>query len=433
MWDYPKLLFTFYRDPRRAVSESLDQARLGAVVVLAVLAAAALQLPQYGAQARVEQEWQATNVALSQAAASLAQTKTPIPQELTQRYMRLGAEYLAFRNAVFSPAKAITELFLVMAIFVPVGIAIAAAVEGRGVGRTISQEFGPVMMCTALAWSAARIPAIPLALYAPVSTWAYLASTALFLFFAVAVFQTTLGARWLPAGASAIVGGGVLAVIDGLGVAASPSLFMLGSPWLLYYFWGSLSSGATALGSGISSRQSFQRALQATTLNPRDADAHAQLGHIQMKRRNWKEAETRFRTAVTIDPEDAEYAFYLGCALREQGKEAEAKTFLARAASFSDKTSNSEVLRELGAAQMGVGEWAESLTPLKRYVERREYDPIGLVYLGESLEHANDHRQARELFERAVEAVKTMPNHRRGELRRWASRAQGGLKRVGRA
>ena len=102
------------------------------------------------------------------------------------------------------------------------------------------------------------------------------------------------------------------------------------SPWLLYYFWGSFSGTARASFEGLRNRQGFRRYLESTTLNPRDADAHFQLGLIYRDRRNLAEAETRFRRASEIDPEDADYQFNLGRALRELGRPDEARKALDR-------------------------------------------------------------------------------------------------------
>jgi tetratricopeptide (TPR) repeat protein len=116
--------------------------------------------------------------------------------------------------------------------------------------------------------------------------------------------------------------------------------------------------------------------------------------------------------------------------LREQGKEQEALACLECAARLNEKTSSNEVLRELGAAQLATGDLTGALVVLEKYVARREYDPAGLVYYGEALSAAGKADQAREMFERAIEAVRTMPGHRRGEVRGWAGRAGSGLKKI---
>lgn len=436
MFDQLKLLSGYYINPKRAVSETLDHGKILAVAVMAVLVAVGLQVPRFFEGQAMDRDF---TLATSQFSAeqmekaqaegrvlSAKELETALQRKYEERFSRAEE----WRQGGFGPGKALGELFVVVGLFVPLGIALVAALGGRSAGRVLSEEFGAVAMCTAMAWTAARLPVLAL-LWSPAALqWGYWVSTAVFVVFAAAVLRSALGARWLQAGVSALAGAGLIVGSAWIGTGLSPFMFLVASPCLIYYFWGSLSSGVAGIGAGVSGRQSFQRALEATTLNPRDADAQAQLGHIQAKRRNWKEAEARYRKAYEIDPDDADYAFHLGSVLREQGREGEAREFLLWAASRNEKTSSSEVLRELGAAQLALGETVEGLTILRRYVEMREYDPVGLVYLGEGLEKTGDPAEARQMWERAVVAVKTMPGHRRGELRSWAGRAQAGLKRV---
>ena len=52
----------------------------------------------------------------------------------------------------------------------------------------------------------------------------------------------------------------------------------LASPFVLYYLYVGLGSQLTGIGSGLRARQRFKRQLEIATMNPRDADAHCQLG-----------------------------------------------------------------------------------------------------------------------------------------------------------
>jgi hypothetical protein len=68
---------------------------------------------------------------------------------------------------------------------------------------------------------------------------------------------------------------------------------------------------------------------------------------------------------------------------------------------------------------------------LADYVERRPYDPEGLCYYGQALEGLNARQQAREMYERAVEADRTAPRYRRRFTARWSRLAQKALGRIG--
>lgn len=159
-------------------------------------------------------------------------------------------------------------------------------------------------------------------------------------------------------------------------------------------------------------------------MNDRDADAQYQLGLIYAGRRDWEQAEARFRRAAEIDPEDADYQFHLGRALHELGKAAESIDPLERAAKLNDKVAGSEVWRELGGAYLDLRQAEPAAAALQKFVERHEYDPQGLVLLGRALRALGRQEQAVPYFKSAIAAAETMPAHRRGETRRWAAAAR---------
>jgi tetratricopeptide (TPR) repeat protein len=171
---------------------------------------------------------------------------------------------------------------------------------------------------------------------------------------------------------------------------------------------------------GLSGRQSLKRNLEASLLNPRDADAHYQLGLIYAQRRSYEEAQSRFKTALSIDSQNAESHYELGRVFAAQNRLSEAMAEFRQAACINDRLAWHEVWRELGAT---------AVVALEKYTERRPYDPEGLVYYGNALKLAGNPAEARLQYERAVEAVKTMPSNRRAKLNRWQRQAQDGLAR----
>jgi hypothetical protein len=66
----------------------------------------------------------------------------------------------------------------------------------------------------------------------------------------------------------------------------------------------------------------------------------------------------------------------------------------------------------------------EAKDALEKFVERRAYDPEGLYYYGKTLEQLGREQEAREVFNRCLEAVRTMPDYRRSDQRRWRKLAQ---------
>jgi tetratricopeptide (TPR) repeat protein len=187
-------------------------------------------------------------------------------------------------------------------------------------------------------------------------------------------------------------------------------------------------SDVRSLGDGLRSRQHFQEQLKIATTNPRDADAHYQLGLIHQKRRQYSEAIARFQKAIEIDPSEADAQFQLGRIAREQGRFDDAIRFLKTAAGLNDKLASSEVWKDLGAAYFGAARFEEAAAALAKYTERRSYDPEGLYWYGKALVGLGRNAEAREAFGQCVEAVDTMPKHRRAEVRKWKGLAKGELK-----
>jgi tetratricopeptide (TPR) repeat protein len=199
----------------------------------------------------------------------------------------------------------------------------------------------------------------------------------------------------------------------------------------LYYAYMLFASDARALGDGLRQRQHLRQQLEISTTNPRDADAHYQLGLIYQKRRQYTEAISRFKRAVEIDPKEADPHFQLGCIARVQKRVDDAIGYLTTAAALDDKLSQSDVWRELGAAYFEAGRTEEAAAALLKFSDRRPYDPEGLYWYGRTLAKLGRGGEAREMFERAIEAVKTMPRHRRAEVREWGSASKSELRKVG--
>jgi tetratricopeptide (TPR) repeat protein len=161
--------------------------------------------------------------------------------------------------------------------------------------------------------------------------------------------------------------------------------------------------------------------LEIATNNPHDADAHYQLGLIYQGRRQYSEAIARFERAIAIDKTEADPYYQLGRIAREQGRTEEALKYYQTAASLDDKHSSSDVWREIGACHFMAGRTDQALAALEKYTARRQYDPEGLYWYGRTLAALGRKQEAREAFQQSIESVRTMPSHRRPEVRRWGS------------
>jgi tetratricopeptide (TPR) repeat protein len=109
---------------------------------------------------------------------------------------------------------------------------------------------------------------------------------------------------------------------------------------------------------------------EALRRDPGDTRVNTALGVLELKRGMYREAEGRFRTALErltrnyTRPKDGEAGFYLGVALRAQGKVAEAGDGFARAA--WDEAWTAAANYELATLACRSSDWASALDYLDR-------------------------------------------------------------------
>ena len=184
------------------------------------------------------------------------------------------------------------------------------------------------------------------------------------------------------------------------------SLFRLAARtlWLYFLFRPNLDM-FTGLGGGLRSSQNFSRNLDALTANPRDSDAHYQLGLIYQQRCNDTEAISRFTKAVEIDPSETDAHHQLGVIALEQKRYEDARRHFAATLALNDKHSSSEAWRGRARPTCNWEDTEQALAELQKYTDRREFDPEGLFWLGDAFKKLGRIPEARNAFQRAVEAA----------------------------
>jgi len=320
-----------------------------------------------------------------------------------------------------------TPLLMLAVAYVP-GILLLCSLLGRLGGFVVSfqRDYSPLLTCVAMAWTGASLPLLVVGFVAPLQIVLAVAGVCAlyFLFLVVLAIRTVLGAgtgaavvvvclSWLPLVAAAFLWGPLHMMIG-----------WLASPFFLFFAWYYLGSEFSNLGAGMRNRQNFRRMLEASTVNPHDAEAQYQLGLIYQQRRNNSEAIARFQKAVQIDPNETDAHFQLGRIAREQGRNEDAFREFEMVWQQDPKHNLSEILRELGGVYLAAGRLKEALAQLEVYIDRRPYDPEGLYYYGQALEGLGRPAEAREMYARAVEAARTAPRYRRPFTARWSRLAQ---------
>lgn len=335
------------------------------------------------------------------------------------------------RFVAYAPGAWLAPLMILAAVLVPAIIVIRAATGRGSFSALIQSDYSPLLLCLLMAWTAAYLPLAAARmmldyelLFDPL---VFLIVNAYFAILAIFAVRTMYGT-----GFGAAMGTTALGWVTGVAGSAligvvGPLLYFLGSPMLLILLYFAFGSRLQSLGAVMRNRQHFQQQLEIATNNPHDADAHYQLGLVYQERRQLSEAAARFERAVQIDPSFADAHLQLGVIARGQQRIDDAIRHLETAARIDDKLAQNDVWRELGAAYLDASRLDDAVAALQKFTDRRSYDPEGLYWFGRALAAKGRGVEAREMFERAIEAVKTMPSHRRAQVRQWGSRAKSEL------
>jgi tetratricopeptide (TPR) repeat protein len=374
-----------------------------------------------------------TWAAVALAVASTLLVTLPASIEAGSAMSRAAAPSMLYMWSAMVARLPLASLALLAAVFVPAAVIVSAHWEGTGsAGVVLQRDYMPALVCHLMAWTAAAVPLIALQwlpLMHVTFAWRELNAVvgglalAYFLTLSVCSVRTVTGTSFGKAAGSAACAGMITVAAFWLYRNVGVGAYYFTSPWVLYYLYRQFGSEFRNVGGGLNSRQRLRHLLETSTVNPRDADAHYQLGLIYQQRRDYAKAKACFEKAIAIDRNEADPLYQLGCILRVEGARAQALEYLRSAAALDDKHSSSEVWREIGAAHLDMGQYREAADVLREYADRREFDPEGLYYYGVALSHLQESEKARAAFQQAIDAVRTAPKHRRRKIQRWAGLA----------
>jgi Tfp pilus assembly protein PilF len=323
-----------------------------------------------------------------------------------------------------SPLGLFTPLVALTVLYVPATLLLVTAFAPAGSFEVVlGRDGGPLLACAYMVFTAAFLPAtLALVALGPGLPGAVVLGGGVIAFAALMVLavQTVCGVRAAPA-AGAIA-------LSWIALGCQGLLVMIASPLILLYAWFYLRGDVGGILGAFSQRQGFKRYLHAATLNPRDADAHYQLGLLHLQRHQEAEAEERFKKAVEIDPQgEIDARFQLARLARGKERWEEALAHLERVLERDPRHARHEAWREAGAVYVATEHFEHARTVLARFVENRPYDPEGLYLLGTALARLGDVPGAADAFTRCAEAAGTAPEYRRRELRSFRQRAEQAL------
>lgn len=338
-----------------------------------------------------------------------------------------------YRFFSFNPTAFYQPVLAISLFYVPAVILLVSIFGGlASFGLLLRRDYAVTATCTLMAWAAAHLPFAlaglilfgtavnPLVYF---SLW--IASGLLFGVLMLFAIRTVFGTSFPVAALVVAIAWPAFSLSMYVLTYVSPWLL---SPFLLFfvimYFGGYLGSEVRGFGNAFHQRQSLNRFLQNATVNPRDADAHVQLGLIYLERRQEAKASEHFVKAVAIDGTEIDANYELGKLARQRGDLQKALDHFSIVVEQDDKYRLSEIWREIGATYLAAGMLNEAADALEKFVARRAVDPEGLYYLGKALKAKGDHDRARESFQQAIESARTSPYFRSKQLGRWSKLAE---------
>jgi len=441
--DNLKLIFRLYLNPAAAMSDIMDKGSwlvaAGAVLVVSIAffgtinmkLESAYHVPNAAEFRHVERDDDSEDpdAAIKKNARSAAAYREAMANR--QVIPVLGDRFFQF--FYFEPGKFYQPLLLLSVFYVPAAILLMCLIGGVGsFGLVLRRDYGTLAACTLNSWAAAHLPfaiagaflfsqAVDPVVY--LAMWA--ASGLLFGVFMVFALRTVFGSSY--GHAIVVVAVAWLALSLGMYVSRfiGPWLF---SPFLIFfvvmYLGGFLSGEARGLGNAFRRKQNLKRFLHNATVNPKDADAHVQLGIIYLQRRQEAKALEHLNKAIEIDPDEIDAQYELGKLARSKGELQGALDHFAVVLEQNDKHALSEIWREVGATYLAAGMLTEARDALEKFVDRRSGDVEGLYYLGKVLKAQGETEKASELFAEAIQLAKASPDYHRNRTRHWSKLAQ---------
>jgi tetratricopeptide (TPR) repeat protein len=443
-----RLLLRLYIRPLDTFSRILDEGRLLFGLIAAVAVTLFLQLPRAVEFHRHEMDAavQTAMQKLDRAVGKGVARGGPVTAEQVRRDLEEEGYFDGFAEGVgppplqkaldrftgVNPTQYFSPLIAMALCFVPAAIALLTYWGNLGGFSTVLfRDYVALLVCAMLAWAAPYLllaganAALRAAGHSPASNPAvWWMAHACFLALMALALRTLFGAPPLRIAGS--LGGAWACAIGGIWLygAFGNVAGYLASPFVLYYLYMGIGSQVAGIGNGLRSRQRLKHALELATLNPRDADAHYQLGMIYAQRRRYDAAIACFRKAVEIAPGEADAHFELGKVARAQQRRHDALEHYWAAAAIDDCHSSSEVWREIGETAALMSDYETARQALAKYRERRPYDPEGAFWHGRVLASLGDVDGARAAFDEAIEAVRTMPTARKRQVQSWESEAR---------
>jgi tetratricopeptide (TPR) repeat protein len=313
-------------------------------------------------------------------------------------------------------------LFLLL-VYIPAVIILSNAIAGEGLGWSVSREeyraHGSALLPL---WGLLFLLDAPFQYYAPQ-------------FLVVGVFGITIGMLVLLVLLTVYTVWG-LQQLNYLSSAQAIAVFVLS--WFtipIYYFLVSFLFalplflmipvlylgyyGLRVYSSSQSNERLFKQRMNSLTLNPQDADAHYQLGLLQLKRRRPVAACRHFEDAIRIDASDPDYHYALGRAHELAGEWEKALAEYEETYRLNPEYGLGDIFREVGKGYLQTGNLEKGIEFLRFFLSKRNSDPEGRYWLAVALQKSGDIEQMRVQLNTILDQVRSDPRFFRKGNREW--------------
>ncbi|MBL8151668.1 MAG: tetratricopeptide repeat protein, partial [Blastocatellia bacterium] len=300
----------------------------------------------------------------------------------------------------FSRSRTVSTFLTLSLLHVPLVLMFLNLFEPQAsLSNTINRDYGSLLTCSFMAWTAAHLPFAFLGFFLPqtsasLSLMLWVVAKSIFAGFMLAVLRSLFGAR--------LSRSLLIIVFSSLSIALEN--FALGLPFTIFWLYLYVKGEEKDVGAIYRNRRAIRRNLQAAAINPQDAEANYQLGLAYQHRRQYNEAIIWFQKAVEIDFREIDAHFQLGKIAKLQARLQDAITHFNNVVVQDEKHSQNEIWREIGSTYLAASMFEDAFNAIEKYVERREYDPEGLYYMGVTLVRLNRQEEAKRFLEKAIEA-----------------------------
>ena len=199
---------------------------------------------------------------------------------------------------------------------------------------------------------------------------------------------------------------------------------ILGSPLLLILMFFLLRGYFADIMGTQRAKAAFKQNLESATLNPADASAHYNLGLIHQSRGELDAARERFERALQIDDGEIDASYQLGRIARQQKRYTDAIQNFEHVVTRDYAHSQYEIWREVAATYIAAGQFEDARNALDQFLEHRPSDPEGLYLMGRAHAGLGHKREATNLMQACIDAVKTAPAYKYRASKRWLNEAQ---------